>query len=270
MCLFVCVFVRVCLFVSVCLSVCLFVCLFVLLVGWLVGLCVCLFVCLFVCLLACVAGVQRGGRGKLNASAKRDRWALVGNELVGYDRAPNDRASRSHSTSPSLPFVRRPRRLFVCLFSMPKRYSRVELNNIRLPCLSLPHICQSNVNCNYLLKYLHIFLGASQGKSVEFLHLGCFGDRNTSQAIPSLESDNATYLDDDFKTRDDAIKKCALEAAKKGYKVFAIQNFGACHSGPHAHLNYSVYGKEICSGGKGDVFKNDVYLLGGELQFFEN
>ena len=35
--------------------------------------------------LACVAGVQRGGRGKLNASAKRDesakrdRWALVGN-----------------------------------------------------------------------------------------------------------------------------------------------------------------------------------------------
>ena len=30
--------------------------------------------------LACVAGVQRGGRGKLNASAKRDRWALVGNE----------------------------------------------------------------------------------------------------------------------------------------------------------------------------------------------
>ena len=31
------------------------------------------------CHLACVAGVQRGGRGKLNASAKRDRWALVGN-----------------------------------------------------------------------------------------------------------------------------------------------------------------------------------------------
>ena len=30
-------------------------------------------------LLACVAGVQRGGRGKLNASAKYDRWDLVGN-----------------------------------------------------------------------------------------------------------------------------------------------------------------------------------------------
>ena len=27
--------------------------------------------------------------------------------------APNDRASRSHSTSPSLPFVRRPRRLYI-------------------------------------------------------------------------------------------------------------------------------------------------------------
>ena len=40
--------------------------------------------------------------GKLNASekrdesAKRDRWALVG-------RSPNDRASRSHSTSPLPP-----------------------------------------------------------------------------------------------------------------------------------------------------------------------
>ena len=42
---------------------------------------------------ACVAGVQRGG-GKLNASAKRDRWALV-------RRA--QRASCSHSTSPLPP-----------------------------------------------------------------------------------------------------------------------------------------------------------------------
>ena len=46
----------------------------------------------------CVAGVQRGGReggGELNASAKRDRWRSR--------RDPNDRASRSHSTPPSLP-----------------------------------------------------------------------------------------------------------------------------------------------------------------------
>ena len=35
------------------------------------------------CFIACVADVQRGGRGKLNASAKRDRWALVGNACHG-------------------------------------------------------------------------------------------------------------------------------------------------------------------------------------------
>ena len=44
-----------------------------------------------------MAGVQRGGRGKLNASAKRDRWALRARIQL----------------SPSLPFVRRPRRLLV-------------------------------------------------------------------------------------------------------------------------------------------------------------
>ena len=45
--------------------------------------------------IACVAGVQRGGRGKLNASAKRDRW----------DPFP------TIQLPPSLSFVRRPRRL---------------------------------------------------------------------------------------------------------------------------------------------------------------
>ena len=41
----------------------------------------------------------KGGRGKLNASAKRDRWDLV--------RDLNDRASRSHSTFP-LPHLCKP------------------------------------------------------------------------------------------------------------------------------------------------------------------
>ena len=44
-----------------------------------------------------MAGVQRGG--KLNASAKRDRWD------------PYEIPTIALSTSPSLPFARRPRRL---------------------------------------------------------------------------------------------------------------------------------------------------------------
>ena len=104
------------------------------------------------------------------------------------------------------------------------------------------------------------------GKSLDYKHLGCFQDNNVTSVIPSLESENATYLDGNFSTRTNPIKKCALEAAKMGYRVFALQGGGACHSGPHAHLNYSVYGAGFCGldlDGLGDVLVNDVYLLGG-------
>ena len=101
---------------------------------------------------------------------------------------------------------------------------------------------------------------------MDYKHLGCFQDNNVTSVIPSLESENATYLDGNFTTRTNPIKKCALEAAKMGYRVFALQGGGACHSGPHAHLNYSVYGAGSCGLGLdrlGDVLANDVYLLGG-------
>lgn len=106
----------------------------------------------------------------------------------------------------------------------------------------------------------------STGKSVEYIFLGCFQDNNVTSVIPSLESQNATYLDGDFTTRANRIEKCALEAAKMGYRVFALQDGGACHSGPHAHLNYSVHGEETCGGPEpelGDVLLNAVFLLGG-------
>lgn len=99
---------------------------------------------------------------------------------------------------------------------------------------------------------------------MEYVSLGCFQDNNVTSVIPSLESNSATYLDGNFTTRTNRIEKCALEAAKMGYRVFALQNGGACHSGPHAHLNYSVYGGGVCGlEGLGDVLGNDVYLLGG-------
>ena len=73
-----------------------------------------------------------------------------------------------------------------------------------------------------------------------------------------------SYLDGPFRTRENSIKKCALEAAKMGYKVFAVQDGGACYSGPNAHLNYRAYGATGCSAGeKGGHLENHVYLLGG-------
>ena len=106
------------------------------------------------------------------------------------------------------------------------------------------------------------------GRSVEYLSLGCFHDRNNTPVIPSLESISATYLNGPYQTRENAVKKCALETAKVGFKAFALQDGGACLSGPFAHVNYSIYGETECPpGGKGRPNVSEVYLLGGKFVF---
>ncbi|CAH3047091.1 unnamed protein product [Porites lobata] len=89
-----------------------------------------------------------------------------------------------------------------------------------------------------------------KSRSVEYLSLGCFHDRNNTPVIPSLESISATYLNGPYQTRENAVKKCALETAKVGFKAFALQDGGSCLSGPFAHLNYSIYGETACPPGE--------------------
>ena len=44
--------------------------------------------------------------------------------------------------------------------------------------------------------------------------------------------------------------------------VFAIQNGGACFSGPNAESTYKRYGaSDACKGGRGGAFANSVYKL---------
>lgn len=44
--------------------------------------------------------------------------------------------------------------------------------------------------------------------------------------------------------------------------VFAIQNGGACFSGPNADSTYKRYGpSDACKGGRGGAFANSVYKL---------
>ena len=46
------------------------------------------------------------------------------------------------------------------------------------------------------------------------------------------------------------------------FVVFAIQNGGACFSGPNADTTYKRYGpSETCKGGRGGAFANSVYKL---------
>ena len=44
--------------------------------------------------------------------------------------------------------------------------------------------------------------------------------------------------------------------------MFAIQNGGACFSGPNAESTYKRYGaSDACKGGRGGAFANSVYKL---------
>ena len=46
------------------------------------------------------------------------------------------------------------------------------------------------------------------------------------------------------------------------HAVFAIQNGGACFSGPNAESTYKRYGpSDACKGGRGGAFANSVYKL---------
>ena len=119
---------------------------------------------------------------------------------------------------------------------------------------------------------------------MEYLSLGCFKDNSEASALLSLETENATFLDGPYQSRKNAVMKCALEAAKNDFKVFAIQNGGECFSGYDAHSSYSMYASTDCpddddaddSGDDDDddddddgsgYYVNEVFLIGGNSIF---
>lgn len=71
-----------------------------------------------------------------------------------------------------------------------------------------------------------------------------------------------------YRRRSDAIAKCALEAAKRGYRAFAVQHQGWCATGPRAHVTYRKYGRSNrCRNGKGGPWANDVYFVSGRFKW---
>lgn len=92
--------------------------------------------------------------------------------------------------------------------------------------------------------------------------LGCFKDTGR-RAIPQMDGRDI-LVRDFYRRRKDAIKKCALVAARYGYKVFSVQHQGWCAAGPKAHLTYWKYGpSRLCRNGKGGPWSNDVYSVSG-------
>ena len=92
--------------------------------------------------------------------------------------------------------------------------------------------------------------------------LGCFKDTGR-RAIPQLDG-RSRFLRGNYQRRRYAIQKCSLEAAKRGYSVFGVQNGGWCASGPQAHRTFAKYGRSNrCRNGKGGPWANDVYRITG-------
>ena len=75
---------------------------------------------------------------------------------------------------------------------------------------------------------------------------------------------------DNYKSRKDAIEKCASVAKKRGYKVFAVQDGGMCLSSSTAHKTFHIYGtsRRCTSNGRGGDSANHVYVIGGMKGMF--
>ena len=106
-----------------------------------------------------------------------------------------------------------------------------------------------------------------------FLHsakgLGCYRDTGR-RAIATMEG-RSRLLKGHYRRRRDAIRKCALAAYKRGYRVFAVQHGGWCAASRTGHRTYGRYGRSNrCRNGKGGPWANDVYVLKGKKGVLSN
>jgi len=98
---------------------------------------------------------------------------------------------------------------------------------------------------------------------MEYESVGCFKDSGIKRVHGYYLRDfpSSTLLYNDYKTRQQAIQKCAVFAKLKGYKMFGIQDGGMCVTSASAHKIYNKNGesKDCKSDGKGGPWANQVY-----------
>ncbi|XP_077978220.1 uncharacterized protein LOC144433736 [Glandiceps talaboti] len=99
------------------------------------------------------------------------------------------------------------------------------------------------------------------GGVINYVSIGCWKDKR-KRAMEILEDTDDT-LSDNYRKRDDAIRKCAQVAASRGFLVFGVQHGGQCFSGPEAQSTYRKYGSsDRCrSNGKGGSWANQMYEI---------
>ena len=89
--------------------------------------------------------------------------------------------------------------------------------------------------------------------NVVIRNLGCFRDKRRRSAGSMVANLRGLKY---------AVRDCARQARKRGYRIFAVQNGGECFMGPRAKITYKMYGRsKRCRGGKGGPWANDVYII---------
>ena len=86
------------------------------------------------------------------------------------------------------------------------------------------------------MRYNSFVLLSSDVKGV-----GCWWDTNV-RAIKSLEGQHPLLMDANYKTRENAIMKCAKAALDKKLQLFALQDGGMCMGDANALNTFDMYG----------------------------
>ena len=81
-----------------------------------------------------------------------------------------------------------------------------------------------------------------------FKSIGCWADSPKDRAMKTLEGKHS-QLQNDYKTRVNALMKCADAADAQNLKLFGIQNGGQCFGGKNDVNTYRKYGASTeCQG----------------------
>lgn len=104
-----------------------------------------------------------------------------------------------------------------------------------------------SVTENYYLSYQQLVCYLI----ISVKRIGCLEGRHR-RVIPSVEGSDR-IIQDRYRHRRDAVKKCALVAMRLRYTTFVVRRQGLCATGPEAHKTFKKHraGSDRCRNGKG-------------------
>lgn len=134
--------------------------------------------------------------------------------------------------------------------------------------LMLLESCYANTRLRFVFISYKYFDQLATALLTDYVGVGCFLDK-PDRAIPTLE-DIDSILDGSvfsYKSRQNAIVKCAVAARKRGFPAFALQDGGWCAASATALETFYKYGKssDCKNDGKGGPFANNVYVFQDEV-----